>query len=96
MSDSNTQLTSLEKSEETATTVGLVASESFRVVEIVGIGLLALVFCPPLLILVVVVGVPLLAIAAVLALVAAILAVPVVVVRHLHLRRPSVRRRNHA
>ena len=96
MLDPNTQLSSLEKTEAEATTVGLVAAESLRVVEIAGIALLALVFCPPLLILVVIVGVPLLAITAVLALAAAILAVPVFVVRHLHRRRPSVRERSHA
>ena len=61
--------------------------QTIRAVELAVIAVIALLVCPPLAIVGVVVVVPLIAIAVVIGAVAAVLALPVVVVRHLHRHR---------
>jgi hypothetical protein len=78
-----TEPTSLERSEEALTWAGLAAAETLRAAELAAIALAALLVCPPLLILLVIVVVPSAALAGLVALVA----LPVLVVRHFHRHR---------
>jgi hypothetical protein len=71
-----------EKLEEDAADAGLVAAEGLRAIEIGGVVLLGLLVCPPLAILVVVVVLPLLVMALVLGLVAAVISTPYLLVHH--------------
>ena len=73
----------VEKLEKDALVTGLAAAGALRAVEVVALVLLGLLVCPPLAILVVVVALPLLVIAIVVGLLAAVLATPYVIVRHL-------------
>jgi hypothetical protein len=79
--------TRVEKTEDELSWAGLAVGETTRAVELVVIALGALLFCPPLLILAVVVLVPAIAIALVVGAVTAMIALPVFVVRHLHRHR---------
>jgi hypothetical protein len=72
----------VERLEEDAALTGLVAAGALRAVELAAIVLLGLLVVPPLAILVVVVVLPLVAIALVITLLAAILTVPYLLVRH--------------
>jgi hypothetical protein len=92
---------SLEQIEETASVAGLAVALGLRAVTIGAIGLLGLLVCPPLLILTFVVVAPLVALAVAASLVAAVLAAPYLLVRHLrghHVPHASVfaRRLRHA
>jgi hypothetical protein len=78
---------SLERFEEELSWVGLVIAWSLRTAELALIALIALLVCPPLMVATVVVVVPLIALAVVIGAVAAVIALPVFVVRHLHARR---------
>jgi hypothetical protein len=73
----------VEKLEKDALVTGFAAVGTLRAVEVAAVVLLGLLVCPPLAILVVVVVVPLLAIALVIALLAAVLTVPYLLVQHL-------------
>lgn len=75
--------TASEEIEEAATIVGVATAVGLRTVEVVTVGLLALLVCPPIFILIVVVVVPLAAIALLVSLIAAALATPFLLVRHL-------------
>jgi hypothetical protein len=75
-------LTPAEQLESEASVAGLAAGEALRGVEIAAVVLLGLLICPPLAILAAVVLVPLLAMALVLGLIAAILSVPYLLVHH--------------
>lgn len=75
--------TPVEQLEQAASYTELAAGGVLRAVEIALGALLTLLLCPPLLILVVVVGVPLIATVAVVALVAAAVAAPYLLVRRL-------------
>jgi NAD(P)-dependent dehydrogenase (short-subunit alcohol dehydrogenase family) len=68
---------------EAAADATLAGGVAVRGVEVVAAVLIALLICPPLLILVVVVAVPLAAVAVLVSLVAGVLAVPYLLVRHL-------------
>jgi membrane protein implicated in regulation of membrane protease activity len=81
--------TRLERTEEELSWAGLALAATLRTGELVVIGLIALLVCPPLAILTVVVVVPLLALALVIGAIAAVIALPVFVVRHLHRHRSS-------
>jgi hypothetical protein len=72
----------VEKLEKDALVTGFAAAGALRGVEVAAVVLLGLLVCPPLAILVVVVVVPLLAIALVVALIAAVLTVPYLLVQH--------------
>jgi hypothetical protein len=72
-----------EKLEEEAADAGLAVGYSLRGLEIGAVVLIGLLVCPPLAILAVVVVVPLLAIALVLGLIAAVLSVPYLIVHRL-------------
>jgi hypothetical protein len=75
-------LTPAERIEEIASEADLAAGGALRAVEVAAVVLLGLLVCPPLLILVVVVVVPLLVIALVLGLIAAVLSAPYLLVHH--------------
>jgi hypothetical protein len=77
----------LERTEEELSWAGLAVAGTIRTGELAAIALLALLVCPPLAILTVVVVVPLIALAVVIGAVAAVIALPVFVVRHLHRHR---------
>jgi hypothetical protein len=79
--------TSLERAEEELSWAGLAVAGTLRTVEFAVIALIALLVCPPLAILTVVVVVPLIALALVVGAVAAVIALPVFLVRHLHRHR---------
>jgi hypothetical protein len=79
--------TLLEHAEDDLSKVSLVAGETIRVAELSVLALVALLVCPPLLILAVIVLVPALAVAGIVALVACLIALPVLAVRHLRRRR---------
>jgi len=70
------------KIEEIASEADLAAGGALRAVEVAAVALLGLLVCPPLMILVVVVVVPLLVMALVLGLVAAVLSTPYLLVHH--------------
>lgn len=80
--------TFVERSEDELSRAGLVAAETLRAAELSVIALAALLFCPPLLILAVIVLVPAVAVVGVVALIVCVIALPVFVVRHV--------RRHHA
>jgi hypothetical protein len=77
----------LERTEEELSWAGLAVAGTIRTGELAAIALIALLVCPPLAILTVVVVVPLIALAVVIGAVAAVIALPVFVVRHLHRHR---------
>jgi hypothetical protein len=77
----------LERAEEEFSWVGLAVAGTLRAAELAVIVLIALLVCPPLAILTVVVVVPLIALAVVIGAVAAVIALPVFVVLHLHRHR---------
>jgi predicted membrane metal-binding protein len=79
--------TSLERTEEELSWAGLAVAGTLRTAELAVIAVIALLVCPPLAILAVVVVVPLIALAVVIGAVAAVIALPVFVVRQLHHRR---------
>jgi hypothetical protein len=79
--------TALERAEEDLSWVGLALAGTLRAAEFAVIAVIALLVCPPLAILTVVVVVPLIALAVVIGAVAAVIALPVFVVRHLHRHR---------
>ena len=71
-----------ERVEEVASEIGLVGALTLRAVEVGALVLIGLLVCPPLFILVVVVVVPLVAVTVLVSLVAAVLATPYLIVRH--------------
>ena len=71
-----------EELEADASLAGVAAGDALRAVEWAAVIILGLLVCPPLAILVVVVVVPLLGIALVLGLIAAVLSVPYLLVHH--------------
>ncbi len=71
-----------EKLEEDAALAGLAAGEALRAIEVAAVVLVALLFCPPLAILAVVVVVPLFVTALVLGLLAAVLSTPYLLLHH--------------
>ncbi len=75
-----------ERSEEELSWAGLALAETFRAAEFALIALIALLVCPPLLILAVVVIVPAVIVAAVIGLIA----LPVLALRHLFRHRADV------
>jgi hypothetical protein len=77
----------LERTEEELSWAGVAVAGTIRTGELAAIALIALLVCPPLAILTVVVVVPLIALAVVIGAVAAVIALPVFVVRHLHRHR---------
>jgi hypothetical protein len=79
--------TRVERTEEELSWAGLALAGTIRAAELAVIVLIALLVCPPLAILTVVVVVPLIALALVIGAVAAVIALPVFVVRHLHRHR---------
>jgi hypothetical protein len=79
----NEPYTATERVEEVASDVGVAGALALRAVEIGALVLLGLIICPPLFILVVVVVVPLVALTVLLSLVAAVLATPYLIVRHI-------------
>ena len=76
------RISTVEKLEEDALVAGYAAAGTIRAVEVAAIVLLGLLVCPPLAILAVVVIVPLLAIGLIVALLAAILTLPYLLVKH--------------
>jgi hypothetical protein len=74
-------LSTTEKLEEDATLAGLAVAGGIRAVEVAAIVLIGLLVCPPLAILVVVVVLPLLAIGLAVALLAAVVTIPYVIVQ---------------
>jgi hypothetical protein len=79
--------TRIEHAEEELSWAGRALAGTLRVGELVLIAVIALLVCPPLAILTVVVVVPLVALALVVGAIAAVIALPVFVVRHLHHHR---------
>jgi hypothetical protein len=71
-----------DRVEEVATDVGLAGALTLRAVEVAIFVLIGLLVCPPLFILVVVVVVPLVALTVLVSLIAAVLATPYLIVRH--------------
>jgi hypothetical protein len=71
-----------ERIEEAAADVGLAGALSLRAIEVGIVVLIGLLVCPPLFILVVVVVVPLVALTVLVSLIAAVLATPYLIVRH--------------
>jgi hypothetical protein len=71
-----------ERIEDVASEIGLAGALTLRAVEVGILVVIGLLVCPPLLILVVVVVVPLAALAVLVSLVAAVLAAPYLIVRH--------------
>jgi hypothetical protein len=81
--------TTLERTEEELSWAGLAVAGTLRTAELAVIAVIALLVCPPLAILTVVVVVPLIALALVIGAIAAVIALPVFVVRHLHRHRAT-------
>ena len=79
--------TRVERTEEELSWAGLALAGTIRAAELAVIVVIALLVCPPLAILTVVVVVPLIALAVVIGAVAAVIALPVFVVHHLHRHR---------
>src|SRR5688572_26039324 len=79
--------TRVERTEEELSWAGLALAGTIRTAELAVIVLIALLVCPPLAILTVVVVVPLIALAVVVGAIAAVIALPVFVVHHLHRHR---------
>jgi uncharacterized membrane protein len=71
-----------DKLEQDAELAGVAVAGSLRAVEVAAVVLVGLLICPPLAILVVLVAVPLLVTALVLALLAAVLGTPYLLVQH--------------
>jgi len=71
-----------ERFEEVGSEIGLVGALTLRAVEVGTVVLIGLLVCPPLFILVVVVVVPLVALTVLVSLIAAVLATPYLIVRH--------------
>ena len=84
--DAYTPLSPVEKLEDEASLAGLAVAEGLRGIEIAGVVLIGLLVCPPLAILAFLVVGPVLVAALVLGLVAAVLSVPYLLVRHLRSR----------
>ena len=80
--DASESRSPVERIEEDASFAVLAAGDALRAVEVIAVVLLGLLVCPPLAILVVVVVVPLLAMALVLGLIAAVLSAPYLLVHH--------------
>jgi hypothetical protein len=78
----NEPYSATERIEEAASEIGLVGALTLRAVEVGALVLIGLLVCPPLFILVVVVVVPLVALTVLVSLIAAVLATPYVIVRH--------------
>jgi hypothetical protein len=76
----------IEKIEADGAVAALAVGEGLRAVEVAAVVLVGLLVCPPLAILAVVVVAPLLAIAVVLGLIAAVLSVPYLLVHHVRAR----------
>ena len=79
--------TRLERTEEELSWAGLALAGTLRAGEFAVLAVIALLVCPPLAILTVVVVTPLIALALVVGAVVAVIALPVLVVRHLHRHR---------
>jgi len=79
--------TRLERAEDELSWAGLALAGTIRAGEFVVIAVIALLVCPPLAILTVVVVVPLIALAVVIGAIAAVIALPVFVIGHLHHHR---------
>jgi hypothetical protein len=79
---SNEPYTATDRFEEVAADAGFAGALGLRAVEIGALVLIGLLVCPPLFILAVVVVVPLVALAVLVSLVAAVLATPYLIVRH--------------
>jgi hypothetical protein len=75
-------LSSVEKLEQDASLAGLAVADSLRAVEVGAVVLIGLLVCPPLAILAVIVVVPLLVVALVGGLLAAVLSAPYLLVHH--------------
>ena len=73
-----------ERAEEVASDIGLAGGLTLRAVEVGALVLIGLLVCPPLFILVVVVGLPLVVLAVLVSLIAAVLATPYLIVRRVH------------
>jgi hypothetical protein len=71
-----------ERIEDVASEIDLVGALTLRAVEVGTLVLIGLLVCPPLFILVVVVVVPLVALTVLVSLIAAVLATPYLIVRH--------------
>jgi hypothetical protein len=82
-----TDSTSDERRKERLLFIELAAASLVRSAEVAAIVLIGLLVCPPLLILLVVVGVPLVAFATLVAIVTGVLAIPYHVASHLRGRR---------
>jgi hypothetical protein len=80
--DLNEPYSATERVEEVASGIGLVGALTLRAVEVGTLVLIGLLVCPPLFILVVVVVVPLIALTVLVSLIAAVLATPYLIVRH--------------
>lgn len=78
----NEPYSATERIEDVASEVGLVGALTLRAVEVGTFVLIGLLVCPPLFILVVVVVVPLVALTVLVSLIAAVLATPYLIVRH--------------
>jgi hypothetical protein len=78
----NEPYSATERVEEVASEVGLAGALALRGVEVGALVLIGLLVCPPLFILVVVVVVPLVALTVLVSLIAAVLAAPYLIVRH--------------
>ena len=79
----NEPYSATERFEEVASEIGLVGALTLRAVEVGTLVLIGLLVCPPLFILVVVVVVPLVALGVLVSLIAAVLATPYLIIRHL-------------
>ncbi len=80
----------IERTEADLSWAGLAVAETIRAGELAVFAIGALLICPPLAILAVVVIVPAVALAAVVGAVAAVISLPFFVVRHLHRHRAGV------
>jgi hypothetical protein len=78
----NEPYSATERIEEVSSEIGLVGALTLRAVEVGTLVLIGLLVCPPLFILVVVVVVPLVALTVLVSLIAAVLATPYLIVRH--------------
>jgi hypothetical protein len=78
----NEPYSATERVEEVASDIGVAGGLTLRAVEVGALVLIALLVCPPLFILVVVVVVPLVALTVLVSLVAAVLATPYLIARH--------------
>ena len=85
----NEPYSATERSEEVASDIGLAGALTLRAVEVGIIVLIGLLVCPPLFILVTVVVVPLVALTVLVSLIAAVLATPYLIVRHIRGHRAS-------